>query len=106
MLSLKPGVRITGLRPEILLAVVAAERAYAEAGLDTMVTSCIEGKHSSGSFHYAGAAADLRTNHVPADKLQTLVEKIRVALGGDFDVILEADHLHIEFQPKRSLTNA
>ena len=101
MLSLKPGVRITGIRPEILFAVVAVERAYAEAGFDTMVTSCLEGQHSSGSFHYAGAAADLRTNQVPTDRLQPLVEKIRVALGGDFDVILEADHLHIEFQPKR-----
>ncbi len=104
MLSLKPGVRITGMRPEILLAILAAERAYAEAGCELMVTSCIEGKHSAGSLHYVGAAVDLRTNNVPADKLQRLVEKIRVALGGDFDVIVEADHLHIEFQPKRPLS--
>ena len=34
MLFLKPGVRITGMRPEILLAAVAAERVYAQAGFD------------------------------------------------------------------------
>lgn len=104
MLSLKPGVRITGMRPEILLAILAAERAYAEAGCELMITSCIEGKHSAGSLHYVGAALDLRTNHVPAEKLQALVAKIRAALGGDFDVVLEADHLHAEYQPKQPLT--
>ncbi len=31
MLFLKPGVRIAGVRPELLLAVVAAERVYEEA---------------------------------------------------------------------------
>lgn len=104
MLSLKPGVRITGMRPEILLAILVAERAYAEAGYELMVTSCVEGKHSVGSFHYAGSAADLRTNNVPAEKLQVLVGKIRAAIGADFDVVLEADHLHLEFQPKQPLT--
>ena len=29
-----------------------------------------------------------------------LVEKIRGALGPDFDVLLESNHLHVEFQKK------
>ena len=37
MLYLKPGVRITGMRPEILLAAVAGERVFAQAGFDLCV---------------------------------------------------------------------
>ena len=105
MLMLKPDVRITGLRPEIILAIVAAERAYAEIGCELMLTSGIEGSHGRGSLHFAGCAVDLRTQNVPAGKLQPLVESIRAALGADFDVVLESTHLHAEFQPKQPLTH-
>jgi hypothetical protein len=106
MLTLKPDVRITGLRPEIILAIVAAERAYAEIGCELMLTSGIEGQHGRGSLHFAGCAVDFRTQNVPADKLQPLVEKIRYALGADFDVVLEKNHCHVEWQPKQPLTHA
>ena len=99
MLMLKPDVRIMGLRPEIILAIVIAERAYAEIGCELMLTSGIEGQHSAGSLHYAGCAVDLRTQNVPVGKLQPLVERIRAALGPDFDVVLESNHLHVELQP-------
>ena len=100
MLTLKPDVRIFGLRPEIVLAILVAERAYAEIGCELMLTSGIEGTHSAGSLHYAGCAVDFRTLNVAPDKLNPLVEKIRAALGPDFDVLLETNHLHAEFQPK------
>ena len=51
MLFLKPGVRITGMRPEILLAAVAAMEAYKAVGHDLMVTACVDGKHMAGSLH-------------------------------------------------------
>lgn len=106
MLFIKPGVRITGMRPEILLAVVAAERVYAQAGFDCTITACVDGRHTTGSLHYAGAAIDVRTRNVPADRLPKVAGQIRECLAGDFDVILESTHLHIEFQPKQALTNA
>lgn len=104
MLMLKPGVRIAGLRPEILFAIVAAERAYAELGADCVLTACVDGKHSPGSLHYVGQAVDFRTSTITAEKRQSLTARLRSALGEDFDVILETDHLHIEYQPKRPLT--
>ena len=105
MLFLKPGVRITGMRPEILLAAVAAMEAYRAAGHDLMVTACVDGKHMTGSLHYAGAAIDLRTRDVVPADVQKLITQIKTCLGDDFDVLLEVDHLHIEFQPKQALTN-
>jgi hypothetical protein len=101
MLFLKPGVRIAGVRPEILLAAVAAERVFEKAGFDCTITSCMDGQHMAGSLHYKGAAIDLRTKHVPhAVELKQIVGRIKQCLGTDFDVVVETDHLHIEFDPK------
>jgi hypothetical protein len=71
-----------------------------------MLTSGIEGSHGRASLHFAGCAVDLRTLNVPTEKLQPLVERIRAALGADFDVVLESNHIHAEFQPKQPLTHA
>jgi hypothetical protein len=103
MLSLKPGVRITGMRPEILLAAVAAMEVYKAAGHDLTITACVDGKHTTCSLHYAGAAIDLRTRDVPAGDVSKLIAQIKAALGDDFDVLLEVDHIHIEFQPKQEI---
>lgn len=105
MLFLKPGVRIAGLRPELLLAVVAAERVYEEAGHDLTITACVDGKHTAGSLHYAGAAIDIRTRDIPLADVQKLIARIKTCLGEDFDVVLETDHLHLEYQPKQPFTN-
>ncbi len=105
MLSLKPGVRITGMRPEILLAAVAAMEAYKAAGHDLMITACVDGKHMAGSLHYAGAAIDVRTRDLPPADVPKVLARIKSCVGDDFDVLLEADHIHIEFQPKQALTN-
>ncbi len=100
MPKLKPGVRLTGIRPEILFALMTDERAYNRAGHELVVTSCVDGKHGRASLHYSGAAVDLRTRDVPADLVQAIVAEIREALGADFDVVLEDTHLHIEYQPQ------
>lgn len=101
MLFLKAGVKVAGMRPEILLAAVAVERVYEKAGFDCTVTACVDGQHMAGSLHYKGAAIDLRTRHVPhAIELKQIVDRIKECLGADFDVVVEMDHLHIEFDPK------
>lgn len=106
MLSLKPGVRISGIRPELLLAIIAAERVFEKAGHDVTVTACVEGKHAANSLHYVGLAVDLRTKDIlPADALG-IIARIKVALGDDFDVVHEVDHVHIEFQPKTPVSGA
>lgn len=61
MLELKPGVRLAGLRPEMLVALMAAERAFADLGADLVITSALDGRHSPTSLHYTGCAVDLRT---------------------------------------------
>jgi hypothetical protein len=91
------------MKPESLLAAVAAERVFAKAGFDFTITACVDGKHSTGSLHYAGAAIDVRTRHLPADQLPKLVAHIKACLGDDFDVVQEATHLRLEHQPKQAI---
>jgi hypothetical protein len=104
MLLIKQGVRITGIRPELLIAVMAAERVYNEAGHDLTLTACIDGRHMAGSLHYSGQAVDVRTNDVPIAEVPKLVARIKACVGGEFDVLFESNHIHIEFQPKNPLT--
>ena len=104
MLMFKTGVRVTGIRPEILLAVVVAERVYEGLGADCMITACIDGKHMAGSLHYVGAAVDLRTQNLHPGDADKVIARIKECVGADYDVILEVDHIHIEFQPKAPLT--
>ena len=100
MLKIKPGVRILGLRPELLLGVMIVSSTMQKYGVDCVITSIMDGKHSRGSFHYSGAACDFRTRNVPAHMLQIIFKKLKENLGKDFDFILERDHFHLEYQPK------
>ena len=101
MLAIKPGVDIFGMRPELLLGIFIAERIWAAFGVELVLTSVRDGKHSETSLHYAGCAADFRTNGIDPDILKEIVRQLKEKLGRDFDVIVEADHIHIEYQPRR-----
>ena len=98
-MSIKAGVRVLGVRPEIVLAIGVARAVYTQLGVgaDFVVTSVMEGTHSRASIHYSGGAADLRRPRVQAEQVAATLKE---QLGDDFDVILENDHIHCEFQPK------
>lgn len=94
---LKHGVKISGIRPELVLALFMAERVYANHGERLTITSVLDGEHMMASLHYIGCAADLRR---PATHFREIADHIRDNLGVEFDVVLNTDHIHIEFQPK------
>lgn len=64
---------------------------------EAVITSGRDGSHKVDSLHYEGKAIDLRINHV----LEALKSDIKDFLGPHFDVILEKDHIHVEFDPKQ-----
>jgi hypothetical protein len=100
---LKTGVRIAGIKPEAVVAMMVCEGAYRSLGYEMVVTSCVEGQHSRGSIHYVGMAFDLRISHLRPESVPIIVAKIKEQLGGDFDVVLESDHIHCEYEPKEPL---
>ena len=99
-LLLKPGVRIHGIQPEMVLALQVAAGVFAEHGLACIVTSATEGRHGRNSLHYVGCAVDLRSRHLPPRDVDLVAAQRRSALGADFDVVAEPTHFHIEFQPE------
>jgi hypothetical protein len=105
--KLKAGVDVHGVRPELVLALQVAAAVYAGVGAEMVVTSLLDGRHRRGSFHYQGAAADLRVHVLPDDRDQRagIAAAIGEALGEDFDVIYEGHgtanaHIHLEYQRK------
>ena len=102
MIKFKIGTKVSGIRTELILAILVAEGVYNEHGTDLVLTSVNDGRHSYTSLHYSGSAVDIRTRNLPKDtNVQLIVGGIEKALSNEYDVVLEKDHIHIEYQPKR-----
>ena len=99
-MRLKNGVRIAGVRPEMVLALSIVESILGDHGVDCVVTSLVDGQHSRGSLHYVGCACDIRSRDMPQTHYDEIFEELKKALGEDFDLVDEGDHWHCEFQPK------
>ena len=97
----KKGVKINGVKPEVVMALIVCERIYDAFKAECVVTSIMDGKHSSGSLHYVGFAFDLRTRTFSNPDLVLIHKALKANLTDEFDVVLEKDHFHIEFQPKK-----
>ena len=100
MIKLKSGVSISGIQPEMVLALCIIERILLTYSVETVVTSAVDSKHGRGSLHFVGFAIDLRTRDMKPEKLAPVTLELQEALGDEFDVVLESNHFHIEYQPK------
>jgi len=101
--GIKDGADIRGVRPEIVLAYTIVMYLYAkydDGDIQCVITEGTGGKHGTASLHYLGLAIDLRIWGLSDSEKRSLLADITKALGRQFDVILESDHIHIEFQPK------
>lgn len=96
---LKDDVKVGGLRPEILLALMVAKDVYGQAGFECVVTSGLEGEHKRRSYHHLGLGIDLRIFHIPSDHARAIADRIREYLTDEYTVLLESDHIHIHYAP-------
>jgi len=94
---IKAGVDISRLnRPVRRQLPVIAETLISIADQELIITSTFEGNHGEGSLHYCNDAVDIRRPRKP----DAVIKELKRALGEDFDVILENNHIHIEYDPK------
>jgi hypothetical protein len=102
-MMIKKGVNPAGIRPELLVALIVANGVWAKHGEELVVTSLNDSKHSKTSLHYAGQGADLRTRYFSNEEAEEVAQDLRDALGNspDYDIIVESNHIHMEWQPKR-----
>lgn len=93
-------VSLQGIQPEMVAAFPIIDATYMRLGYEAILTSGTEGEHGTGSLHPKGLATDWRTRHMRQDLKPQLVKWLKQNLGREYDVILEKDHLHVEFDPK------
>lgn len=101
MIRLKEGVSLWRLTPQGALLAVVVDQVYAANGITAcVITSGDDGKHKVNSKHYVGRALDFRTRDFTVAKADKIRAEAQAALGRDFDIVLEPDHIHAEFDPK------
>lgn len=106
VMQIKPGVRLHGICPEIVLALfIVSEIINRVSEKSARITSGIEGGHSRASLHYTGDAVDIGSKEFSIEIKNEILAQCRAALGDDYDMILESvgqtqEHFHLEFQPK------
>jgi protein-tyrosine-phosphatase len=94
-MMLKAGVRVKGIQTEILLAAMIADTICQKHGVEFVITSAGDGVHSINSLHYKGQAIDIRSRDMKSPEL--IAKELAEALGDEYDVVLEKDHIHVEF---------
>jgi len=89
-----------GIHPEIFRALAAAAEVWEQNGApELVVTSLDDGEHRPDSKHYKGDAADLRIWNLPRARWHAATNDLAARIGDDFDVVLEKDHVHVEWDP-------
>ena len=96
--------RIQGLQPVMWVVIIDAWYLWRFVfDQDLVWTAGTDSKHNGPSLHYVGYAVDLRTNTLTEEQRKHARDELADALGRDFDVVLEGNHMHIEFQPKHPI---
>lgn len=108
-ITLKAGVSLDKLTPQAVLAMMVCADVledYARTPLTITsvgpeVTEKTSGHliHKAGSLHYKGRAFDFRTRTMTDTQRSDAIEEMKARLGNEFDVVMEADHGHIEWDP-------
>lgn len=96
----KEGVKIKGMTPELVVGLMIMDSVYRFHGVDMVITSVVEADHMPGSKHYCGCAADLRIRNLTPTLINDIYREAKDALGKNYDLVLEKDHLHLEYDPK------
>lgn len=94
---LKKGVILSGLDIRMRPALISMDALYGEFGHELVVTSGLDGEHSAGSLHYYGLAFDCRTRYFTDEQKENIQAEAKKRLGNEFVVLLEPDHLHIQY---------
>lgn len=107
-LRFKAGVIAYKVHPALHSALITSAELFFEMFARPLtVTSLADSRHSAGSRHYPAAktgwmtgAADLRVWGLTEQDRINFALALGDALGVDYDVIDEVDHIHIEYDPE------
>jgi len=101
----KNRVKVRHPSAAIVLADTFVREIFRAHGVECIITSIEDGKHSKRSKHYRGDAFDYRTWHLSPDIRDSILTETRRVLSDDYQVVLESEedrygeHMHVEFDP-------
>lgn len=102
----KAGVQFGAVQPQIWYALGVADQIYDSRKEILTVTSLQDGIHAKGissgkNPHGNGLAVDLRTRDLAPGVAASIAEELGWKLFKQgFDIELESNHIHLEFDPK------
>jgi len=98
-MKLKRTANPAAVAPATWYAIGVADVVYRKHGMGPVVVTSMNDSHEerSTSLHNRGLAVDLRTRAIPDSTLGLIYDDIVKILNPQgFDVVLEANHIHIE----------
>lgn len=101
MLKFNAGVHVNYFTPRLGNILEYASIWSLRAGEDVYVTSIDDRKHGVGTLHGDSLAADLSVAGNVMEKLARMHRFLSRYLPGEYDVLLERDHIHVEWDTKR-----
>lgn len=93
-------VKLEGAQWQVFHAAIITENVLKSFGAELVITSVNDGKHKTNSLHYKGLAFDCRSRDLAPQFQAHARDELKKRLGKDYDVVLEKDHFHIEYDPK------
>jgi len=93
---IKFGVSIEKLARPIRIILELVETEYNKFAVEAVITSTFEGNHRLNSLHYQNLAIDFRK----IEQIEEVAKKLKAQLSDDYDIIVESDNLHVEYDQK------
>jgi hypothetical protein len=110
MIRFKPEVSFINVQWRTLQAMVITEEIYDEEDAVLVITSLTDGQHGDGgpaqpgkadhTLHDDGLAFDARTRQLSLNTVTSIHGKMLQRLPKGWQVIVEADHIHAEWDPQ------
>jgi len=90
-------VDMSKLRKEIRQALFVCELLYTRYLMEFEIYHTYDGKHMEGSLHFKNRAFD---GGLPTVNRAECIEAVKTFLGPEYDVMVEDECLHVEWDPK------
>jgi len=104
VLRFKPEVRVIYFDGRLARVLELATLWSLHVGMDVHASSIDDGValHKPGTLHGYSLAVDLSAEATTQVGTQSLAEFLRRMLGGHYDLVLEKDHVHVEWDAHRA----
>jgi len=91
--------KVKGMQPEILLAIIITNELLSKMFKRDLTLTSVTDSHQPPSFHPEGLAFDMRTWGMSWEDKTRFKKELENLLGGEYDVVIEGTHIHVEFDP-------